>query len=152
MTGFSSIPFKGESGLSQIEGIAKFSSAGVVIEFESKFLGLFKGGVKEIRISLDEILDITFKKGLFKRGASIQIRLKSFSKLSALPSEDGKLKIKIKREDFEIAREAVDSLQKELDSYHAELPPVHTPISTIFDNTSELDTAKLDDSDGEDSE
>jgi len=43
---FTSVPFKAESGLTQVDGIAKFSSAGIVLEFESKFIGLIKSGVK----------------------------------------------------------------------------------------------------------
>ena len=37
---FTSVPFKTDSGMSQINGVAKFSSAGVVLEFESKLFGL----------------------------------------------------------------------------------------------------------------
>ena len=33
MQNFTSIPFKTESGLSQINGVAKFSGAGIVFEF-----------------------------------------------------------------------------------------------------------------------
>ena len=138
-TTFTSVPFKAESGLSQIDGIAKFSTAGVVLEFESKFIGLIKGGVKETRIALDEILDIKFKKGFFKAGASIQIRLKTYTKLSELPSQDGKLTLKIKREDFDLAREAVGSLEKDLADHNASLPPAHTSVSELFGRTGELD-------------
>ena len=55
---FITVPFKAESGLSQIDGIGKFSPAGIVLEFESKFLGLIKSGVSENRIALDEIMDV----------------------------------------------------------------------------------------------
>ncbi|HUF05692.1 MAG TPA: hypothetical protein VMM38_16140 [Aridibacter sp.] len=142
--GFTSIPFKAESGLSEINGIGKFSSAGVVLEFESKLLGLIKGGVKEIRISLDEILDVKFRKGLFRIGASIQIRLKNFSKMSDLLNDSGKIKLKIKREDFEVAREAVERLSKDLEHHNAGLPPAQTSVSSLFGNTSELETSDLD--------
>jgi hypothetical protein len=38
MQGFTTIPFKTESehGLTKVNGVAKFSSAGVVLEFEAK--------------------------------------------------------------------------------------------------------------------
>jgi len=136
---FTSVPFKTESGLSQIDGIAKFSTAGIVLEFEAKFIGLIKGGVKEIRIPLEEILDIKFKKGFFKAGASIQIRLKNYTKLSELPSQDGKLSLKIKREDFDLAREAVGRLDKDLADHNASLPPTQTSVSELFGKTGELD-------------
>ena len=66
MQTFTSVPFKTESehGLTQVNGVAKFSSAGVVLEFESKLFGLIGGGVKEVRLPKDEILDVKFKKGV----------------------------------------------------------------------------------------
>lgn len=140
---FISVPFKAESGLSQIDGMGKFSPAGIVLEFESKLFGIIKDGVKEERIALGEILDLKFRKGFFKRGAKIEIRLKNFTKLSKLPSKDGKITLKIKPDDFDRAREAVEKLQKDLTEHRDELPPTHTPVSRLFDE-SEDETKKLD--------
>jgi len=141
-TGFISVPFKAESGLSQIDGMGKFSSAGIVLEFESKLFGIIKDGVKEARIALDEVLDVKFRKGFFKIGAKIEIRLKDFSQLSKLPSKDGKITLKIKKDDFERAQEAVAKLHKDLTEQRDSLPPAHTPVSRLFDE-SEDETAKL---------
>ncbi len=129
---FISVPFKTESGVSQIDGMGKFSSAGIVLEFESKLFGIIKDGVKEARIALDEILDVKFRKGFFKVGTRIEIRLKDFTKLSKLPSKNGKITLKIKRDDFERAREAFTKLQKNLTDQHENLPPIHTPVSRLF--------------------
>jgi hypothetical protein len=131
---FITVPFKTESGLSQIDGIGKFSSAGIVLEFESKLFGIIKNGVKEIRLSTADILDVRFRKGLFKIGAKIEIRLKSFAKLSELPNKDGKLALKIRRDDFKLAQEAVAKLQKDLTEYQESLPPTHTPVSRLFED------------------
>lgn len=139
---FSSIPFKTESGLSQIDGIGKFSSAGIVLEFESKLFGIIKGGVKEIRLSLTEILDVKFRKGFLRHGARIEIRLKSFAKLSELPNRDGKIVLKLQRDDFERARDAVAKLQKDISEHMESLPPAHTPVSRLFD-ASEEETKEL---------
>ena len=139
---FITVPFKAESGFSEFDGMGKFSPAGIVLEFESKFLGFIKSGVKENRIAADEILDIKFRKGFFKWGAKIEIRLKSFSQLAKLPSEDGKITLKIKRQDFEIAREAVERLQKAMTEQQLNLPPAHTPISVLFDD-GEAETKEL---------
>ena len=141
-TGFISVPFKTESGLSQINGMAKFSSAGIVLEFESKLFGIIKDGVKEARIATDEILDVKFRKGFFKIGAKIEIRLKDFTKLSKLPNKDGKITLKIKKDDFERAQEAVAKLQKDLLEQRESLPPTHTPGSLLFDE-SEDETKEL---------
>ncbi len=133
-TNFISVPFKTESGLSQIDGIGKFSSAGIVLEFESKLFGIIKNGVKEIRLSTADILDVRFRKGLFKIGAKIEIRLKSFAKLTEMPNKNGKLALKIRRDDFQRAWEAVAKLQKDLTEYQESLPPTHTPVSRLFED------------------
>ncbi len=146
MQSFTSVPFKTQKyhGLAEVNGFAKFSSAGIVLEFESKALGLVSLGVEEGRISLADILDIKFKKGVFKRGAKIEIRTKSLAAMAGLPTDDGKLILKIKAEDFERGQEAVDKMQKDIHAYAASLPPAHTPVSVLFDE-SEDDTQELKD-------
>ena len=129
MQSFTSVPFKTESGLSSVNGLAKFSGAGIVLEFESKLFGLIGGGVKEARLPLPEILDVKFRKGVFKRGAKIEIRMKSMTKLVELPNNDGKIILKLERDDYERAAEAVSKLQKDLNRELESLPPVHTPVS-----------------------
>ena len=135
---FVSVPFKTESGLSQINGMAKFSPAGIVLEFESKLFGIINDGVKEARIATHELLDVRFRKGVFKLGARIVFRLKDFAQLSKLPSRDGKVTLKIKREDFDRAREAVEKLNKSLLAQQDALPPAHTPVSRLFDESEEI--------------
>ena len=142
MQNFTSIPFKTESGMSSVNGVAKFSSAGIVLEYESKLFGLITHGVKEVRLALAEILDVKFRKGVLKRGAKIEIRTKSFTKLSELPNKDGKLTLKLVPDDFERAKAAVEKLQKDLAEHVAAIPPTHTPVSSLFDG-SEDDTEDL---------
>ena len=152
---YTSIPFKIEAhqGLSQADGIAKFSSAGIILEFEMKFLTLFGTGVKESRISLEDILDIKFKKGFFKRGAKIEIRMNTFMKLSEVPNTDGKIILKIPRDHHERAGEAVESVLRHMDELRESLNPPRTPVRSLFEpenaeaeqlKTTELDTDKLD--------
>lgn len=143
MQNFTSVPFKTETGLSSVNGVAKFSGAGIVLEFESKLFGLIANGVKEVRLSVAEILDVRFRKGLFKHGAKIEIRTKSFSKLAELPNKDGKLTLKIVRPDFESAQEAVARLQKDVAGYRQELPPAHTPVSSLFEEDDPEDETKV---------
>lgn len=142
MQSFTSVPFKTESGLSSVNGVAKFSSAGVVLEFESKLFGLITTGVKEVRLAVAEILDVKFKKGVLKHGAKIEIRMKTFTKLREVPNKDGKLTLKLVPDDFERARDAVETLQKEMTEYTESLPPLHTPLSVLFDE-SEDETLEL---------
>jgi len=139
--GFSSIPFKTETahGLKSVNGVAKFSSAGIVLEFESKLFGLISDGVKEARLAVGDILDVRFKKGFLKRGAKIVVRPRSLMAFNGIPNEEGKLKLNIKAEDFDRAREAVELLQRDINTYVGQLPP---PAISLFDN-SEDETKRL---------
>lgn len=148
---FISVPFKAESGIKEYNGIAKFSSAGIIFELEGKYFGLFGEEVKEVRVAIDEILDIKFRKGFFKFFAQIQLRLKNFTKLSELPNESGKIKLKIKREDFDLAKGAVakinalmlgEDMSKLVDETKQELPPAPTSVNELFD-TEKLETNDL---------
>jgi hypothetical protein len=143
--GFTSVPFKTESahGLTSINGVAKFSPAGIVLEFESKFFGVIPGGVKEVRVPIAELLDIKFKKGLFRYGAKIEIRTRTFATLAALPNNNGKVTLKLVRDDFERGEAAAAQLQRELAGYEAEMLPPQTPVSRLFDDESEEETKEL---------
>lgn len=141
-----SVPFKASSsnGFKEFNGIAKFSSAGIVIEYESKFLGLFGDEIKEVRIALDEILDLKFRRGILRSFSKIQIRLSNLTKASDLPLDSGKLKLKIKREDFELAEKAVQQTLQfmngadfqtlpQANEQIEQLPPVQTSVNELFD-------------------
>jgi hypothetical protein len=145
MQSFISVPFKTESahGLSQINGVAKFSPAGVVLEFESKLFGVIPGGVKEVRIPIGEILDVKFRKGLFRYGAKIELRTKTFATLAALPNNNGKVTLKLVRDDFDRGLKAVEQMQKDLNGYAADLPPTRTPVSQLFVDENEEETKAL---------
>ncbi|MEP6903689.1 MAG: hypothetical protein ABJA66_18345 [Actinomycetota bacterium] len=152
---FIGVSFKadGNQGLSEAYGVAKFSSAGIVFDFESKIFGFIGGEVKEVRVSLDEILDIKFRKGVFKFFARIQLRLKNVAKFAELPNENGKVTLKIKREDFESAQKAVEQtlqimnevglqILPEGDDSNKRLPAFQTSINELFD-TEKLETEDL---------
>jgi len=114
-----------------------------VLEFESKLFGILGGGVKEVRLPLAELLDVKFKKGFMKRGAKVEIRTRTFSKLAELPNKDGKLTLKLVSDDFERAQEAVIQIQKDLAGHASELPPPRTPVSELFAEETEDETKEL---------
>ena len=145
MQSFISVPFKTESahGLSQINGVAKFSPAGVVLEFESKLFGVIPGGVKEVRIPIGELLDVKFRRGLFRYGAKIELRTKTFATLAALPNNNGKVTLKLVRDDFERAESAVAQMQKDIVGHAAEDLPARTSVSSLFTDESEEETKAL---------
>lgn len=146
MQTFNSVPFKADKyhGLSEVNGLAKFSGAGIVLEMEAKLFGLISDGVKEARLPISEILDIKFRKGFLKRFAKIEIRTRSLAAMADLPNEGGKVILKIKAEDHDRARKATERLQRDLLTYEADLPPTHTPVSVLFD-PAEDETKKLPD-------
>lgn len=151
---FIGVPFTASSpnGITEYNGIAKFSSAGIVVEFDSKFLGLIGGEVKEVRITIDEILDIRFRKGFYRFFACIQFRLQNFTKLSALPNDSGKVKLKIKREDYQLAERAVEQTLRFMNENEPpfleefaeaeQLPPVQISVNELFD-TEKLEAKDL---------
>lgn len=143
---FISIPFKTESehGITSFNGVAKFSPAGIVLEFESKFLGLIPGGVKEVKVPIADLMDVKFKKGFFRLGAKIVIRTHAFGTLTALPNSNGRVNLKVAREDFVRAEDAVARLQRDLETFQAGLPPTQTSVSSVFlENDSEDETKML---------
>jgi hypothetical protein len=143
--GYTGVPFKAEkySGLAEVNGIAKFSPAGIVLEFETKILGLLPGVVQEVRLAISEILDLKFKKGVFKRSAKIEIRVNSVLKLAELPNTDGKVILKLGRDDLVRGEAAVLQMQREMAGYQEQLPPTQTPVSSLFADESEDETKEL---------
>ena len=93
---------------------------------------------------IGELLDVKFKKGVMKRGSKIEIRLNSFTRLTELPSNEGKITLKIERDDFDRARDAVDRIERDMSEHKATLPPPHPPLRSLFDE-SEDDTRDLED-------
>jgi len=139
MQTFTSVPFKSEHGISQVHGVAKFSSAGIVMEYESKIIGLISTGLKDANIPIEELLDVRFKKSFGKKGGKVEIRLKSFRRLAELPNQQGKIVLKIESDDRDRAREAVERLTKDIAEHARNAPPPHPPLESIFeDDTAEL--------------
>ena len=143
MQTFKTIPFTTESGLWKANGIAKFSAAGIILEFEPKLIGLVSTGIKEARLPIDDIFDVKFHKGMFRRGARIEVRTKSITGLKGLPVQDGKLKLKVLPEDFELAQKTAADFRRVFTDYMDTLPPPHTPVSALFEESEDA-TRKLD--------
>ena len=142
-SGYLTLPFKAESenGISSVNGIAKFSAAGIVFEFEKKLLGLFGQGIMEMKLPIADILYIKYKRGVFRRSAKIEITPKSLSAVSELPRNKGKLILKIARDDMERAEGAVEKLTKAAEE-RAVLPP-QSPVSSLFNDDDGEDETKL---------
>lgn len=129
---FTTIPFKIEGahgGFSVVSGMAKISRAGVILEFEAKIFGMMKTGVKEVRIPVGEVEDISVKKRFFR--LTIEIRLNNFKTVSEIPNKDGRIVLQITRDDRERAEQAIKILQNARAEREA-LEILQTPVSRLF--------------------
>jgi hypothetical protein len=144
MENFVSIPFKASSanGFRSFAGVAKFSDAGVVLEFDSKILDLVSTGIRETRLPMAEILDVTFRKGFAGFGAKIEIRLKSLARAAELPSNDGKLILRIARVDVERAKSAIAAFEAAHADSQAMATEPGSVVERLFDDN-EGETKKL---------
>ena len=62
-----------------------------------------------------------------------------------MPNDNGRVTLKLIRDDFELGKTAVDQIQKEMAGYAAELPPPRTPVGELFGDESEDETLPLKD-------
>ena len=134
-TNFITISFKIEGahgGFSVVNGMAKVSRAGIVLEFEAKIFGMMKTGIKEVRVRLNEIEEAKLKKRLFR--STLEIWLNNFKTLSEIPNKDGRIILQISKDDRARAVEAIKLLQA-AKSESAALEILKTPISRLFDET-----------------
>lgn len=99
--------------MTTVEGLAKISPAGIVLEFEKKLFGLLKEDVREIRIPVGEIIGIKLKSGVFNSKIErylynkLELRLNNLARLEGLPFKGGAAMLKIKRADLDSAEQAV---------------------------------------------
>lgn len=81
-------------------GIVRLEARQLVMEYQSRdaVLGVVKSSVNEVRLSLNDIQHITFKKGLFSNTLRIQAKaMRAFEKVPG--SVQGAVELKIKRAD-----------------------------------------------------
>ncbi len=139
--GFISIPFKIEGahgGFSVVNGMAKISRAGVVLEFEAKIFGMMKTGIKEVRVALAEIETVEVSRKFFRH--RLEIRLNNFKTISEIPNKDGRIVLQISKADRERAEKAARLLEKTRLEQDA-IEFIKSPVSRIFgdeDETKEL--------------
>lgn len=102
-------------GLQVAKGLLKVKEEGLLFEFEveDSFLGLIKSGVKTQNVSYRELENVRFEKGwwngkIILEGTSMQI----FEDIPG--SEQGRLRLKVKRSNRDDAQNAVSSARVHL--------------------------------------
>lgn len=121
-------------GFKTVDGMAKISRAGVVIEFEAKIFGIMKTGIKEVRIPLNEIEEVRVVKKFFKH--TFEIWLNNFRTLSEIPNKDGRVILQISKDDRPRAEQAARILQAARSETDA-LEILQTPVSRLFGDDEE---------------
>lgn len=137
--GFISVPFKIEGahgGFSIVNGIAKISRAGIILEFEAKIFGMMKTGVKEVRVPIGEIEDLKIKKRFFK--FTLEIWLNNFKTINEVPNKDGRIILQIAKDDHSRAERAVKVLSNARIEKEA-LEILQTPVGRLFGDDSDAE-------------
>ena len=116
-----SVPFKIKDilfGVAVCNGVLCLDDGSVSIESQTKctLIGLLKTRIKYIRIAVDDIQEVDFKKSMF--GNSITIRLSKLSIANQLPKQEpGEIKLSIHKNHVEAAEELVHSLKMEISDF-----------------------------------
>lgn len=139
---FITVSFKIEGahgGFAVVNGMAKISRAGIILEFEAKIFGMMKTGIKEVCIALNEIETIEIRKRLFK--TTMEIRLNNFKTLSEIPNKEGRVVLQISKDDRLRAEQAARLLEKTKLEQDA-IDFIKSPVNRLFgddDETKELE-------------
>jgi len=142
-TNFISLPFKingsQTGGFKTVDGIAKFSAAGIVLEFEAKIFGIMKTGVKEVRVPLLEIETVEIRRKFFRH--TLEIWLNNFKTLNEIPNKDGRIVLQIAKDD----RARADQIKKLLEKTRLEQDTIEflkSPVSRLFGEDEDLKEIK----------
>ena len=106
-------------GIAEVAGLARASKYGLILEFETKYLGMLKSGVKEVGISISEIESVNLKEGWLR--TEVIVKARSLRTLTEIPgSHQGQVKLRIPRKEREVAKHAASMLmlhisEKEID-------------------------------------
>lgn len=137
-TNYISISFKIDGsqtgGFKTVDGMAKISRAGVVVEFEAKIFGIMRTGIKEVRIPLAEIEEVRVSRKFFRH--TFEIWLNNFKTLSEIPNKTGRIILQISKTDRARAEQAAKILQTARSETDA-LEILNSPVSRLFEETEE---------------
>lgn len=106
------IPFKSQAyaGFGSINGLLRLDGAALVLEFQTKVLGIVKASPKEVRVPLDQIASITLEEGWFS--TSLRIQATNLTVWSSFPESDmGRVVLGVEHHDREAARSLVAAVE-----------------------------------------
>ena len=116
-----SVPFKIQNvfqGFAETEGFLSIDNADLKLEFQTSdnVLGLLKSGVREVRVPLDKIEEISFRKSWkpWKRwgGCSMIIQVAELREAAKVPNfKHGEIALSIATRDSQAASDFVSAIQ-----------------------------------------
>lgn len=110
-----SLPFTIQNvfqGFAETEGMLSVDGTDLKLEFRTadSVVGLLKSGVREVRLPLETIQEISFRKGWF--GCSLAIRVAEMRLASEVPNfKQGEIALSIARKHSQAASDLVSSIQ-----------------------------------------
>lgn len=105
-----------EAGLSQVSGVVREGTDSLVVEYQSKLLGLIKSDIKVIQIPFREITNVAFSSNIFQ--AKLRIQLKTLRNIGDFPAQkQGDLELVIARANREEARRFASSVNLSVSRY-----------------------------------
>jgi hypothetical protein len=99
-------------GFAKTEGILSVDGADLKLEFQTTdtMIGLLKSGIWEVRLPLDEVEEIAFRKGLF--GSSLVIRVAGMRAASEVPGfKHAEIALSVSKKHSQAAADLVSSIQ-----------------------------------------
>lgn len=106
------IPFTTQAygGFGSINGLMRLDGAALVLEFQTKVLGVVKASPKEVRVPLDQIAAITLEEGWFS--TTLRIQATSLTVWSGFPESDmGRVVLSLDQSERENARALIASVE-----------------------------------------
>lgn len=99
-------------GFAETEGILSVDGTDLKLEFQTTdaVVGLLKSGVREVRLPLDGVEEIAFRKGWF--GCSLVVRVAGMRGASEVPNfKHGEFVLSISKKHSQAAADLVSSIQ-----------------------------------------
>jgi len=99
-------------GFAETEGILSVDGTDLKLEFQTTdaVIGLLKSGVREVRLPLEEVEEIAFRKGWF--GCSLVVRVSGMRGASEVPNfKQGEFVLSISKKHSQAAADLVSSIQ-----------------------------------------
>lgn len=111
------VPFTMDAGISKVSGVVRDADDELVIEYQSKILGLIPTDIKTIRIPYQEIDEVFFSSSIFK--TRLRIILKTLRSIGNFPTpKQGELQLKIARKNRQQAKALASSVNLSVSKYY----------------------------------